>query len=322
MCNINKIVLSFVFPCLNEANNIDIMFFAIKDIMSKMNLSYECIFVDDGSTDNTLEIIKRLSIKYSEIKFISFTRNFGQQNALIAGLKIAKGEAVVSLDCDMQNPPDLIPEFINYWKQGYKIVTTSRTYMRETNFFKRKSSEMFYKIFNFMTGLKLENGSADFRLLDRSVVDLICLSNEKELFLRGIIDWYGFKQKYIKYVDKQRYSGRSNYSLKRMIHLALNGIMAFSIKPLRVAIIMALFFILLCFINIVYVLYIYFFTEEAVAGWSSLTILIQLSSAMILFMLGVIGEYLGKLFLQIKNRPNYIINESNCDNKNISDEKF
>ena len=169
--------ISFILPCLNEEGNIEIVYEKIMGIMKELNFHYECIFIDDGSVDQTLKIIKELSKTHSEIKYISFTRNFGQQNALAAGLKMASGDAVISLDCDMQNPPELITKFIDYWQMGYKVVTTSRIYMNKTKYFKRKSSELFYKIFNVMSGLKISNGVADFRLLDRDVVNIINLIN-------------------------------------------------------------------------------------------------------------------------------------------------
>ena len=313
--------ISFILPCLNEEGNIEIVYEKIMGIMKELNFHYECIFINDGSVDQTLKIIKELSKTHSEIKYISFTRNFGQQNALAAGLKMASGDAVISLDCDMQNPPELITKFIDYWQIGYKVVTTSRIYMNKTKFFKRKSSELFYKIFNVMSGLKISNGVADFRLLDRDVVNIINLNHENDLFIRGIVEWYGFKQVCINYIDNQRNSGVTNYSLKRMLCLGFNGIMSFSIKPLRLAFVCSVFFVILTLISI---FYLFNFTEQRMSETSILMTLFLFSSALILFVLGVIGEYLGRIFIQSKERPQYIIeecskdfNSSNYENRKI-----
>ncbi len=301
--------VSLVVPCYNEVENIEVIHVAIITVLKDI-AKYELIFVDDGSTDKTLFKIKELSEKYSYITYLSFSRNFGHQSALKAGIDVARGEVVIMMDADMQHPPQLLPKLIEKWQQGYEVVNTIRKKDKQLSFFKRKTSNWFYKVMTFLTNINLHQGMADFRLLDKKVVDIIRGSKEDELFLRGMIGWVGFKQAYLEYTPNSRYAGDTKYSLRKMISFAILGITSFTIRPLRFSILLAGLFILLSIFEIAYVLYTFFFSHS-VSGWASLALLISILGAMTLLMIGVIGEYIGRIFLQVKGRPSYVITETN-----------
>lgn len=305
------IELSVVIPCFNEAGTVEELYRRLSYILILNKIKAEIIFVDDGSSDNTLNNIKTIINQDIPIKYISFSRNFGHQKALKAGFQKATGKVVITMDSDLQHPPELIPELISQWKKGYDIVNTIR--IRETNgrLFKKLSAKLFYKFINLISETEIKAGAADFRLLDRKVVNVLNACHEEYLFLRGMTSWCGFRTCEIEYEAQQRFSGKSKYSLKKMISFALCGITSFSIKPLRLAILLAGVFILLSLCEIVYAIYIVLFTNNSVSGWASLAILISLLGAAILFTLGIIGEYLGKLFIESKKRPEYIIKEEN-----------
>lgn len=303
--------LSFVFPCYNEAGNIEKMYSELNKYISNENVLCEFIFVDDGSSDHTLDILLQLQKLDSRVKYISFSRNFGHQQALRAGIDKSSGEAVIMMDADLQHPPSLVPEMIKQWTKGYDVVNTIRSDDHATPVFKKITSNLFYYLMNLLTDVHLEKGSADFRLIDRRVVDILKQCPENDLFLRGIIRWCGFRQTKISYTVQSRFSGKTKYSICKMFRFALNGITSFSLRPLKLAIWLSLFFAAFGIGEFIYVLYATFFTDQTVSGWASLAILISLLGASVLFMLGVIGEYLGRLFLQAKGRPQYIIKGTN-----------
>lgn len=305
--------ISIIIPCYNEEDNIYAIYARVKQILDPL-ISYELIFIDDGSFDRSLVEIKEIGKGDERLKYISFSRNFGHQKALKAGLDLSKGKAVVMMDSDLQHPPSLLPDMINKWKEGYDIVNTVREENDQIGFFKRKSASLFYWILNFLTDLNLQSGMADFRLLDKKVVDVICSCDEYDIFIRGMVKWIGFNQATINYKPAIRYAGKTKYSLRKMISFALSGITSFSVRPLRISVILASIFILFSLFEVIYALYIVFFTTQGVSGWASLAILISFLGAVMLLMLGIIGEYIGKIFLQSKDRPNYIIKETNCNN--------
>lgn len=303
-------MLTFVIPCFNEEKNISELYARLSKILTDISNNSEVIFVDDGSTDNTLNEIKKIHSIDKRVHYLSFSRNFGQQSALLAGIHIAKGDAVITLDADLQHPVSLIPLFIKEWKSGYEIVQAQRINTTNINKFKRFSSIFFYKTINFISDINLAEGCSDFRLLDKRVIKALCRLRENNFFFRGIISWCGFKTKYIPYTANERYTGKSQYSIKRMTMLAFDGITAFTIKPLRLSILLSMLFVLFAIIEIIYVLYITLYLQQAISGWASLMILVSILGAMILLMLGIIGEYIGRIFIQVKERPSYIIRES------------
>lgn len=308
----NKPEISVVIPTYCEEGNIFELFEKLHVELSKSNIhSYEIIYVNDGSRDNSLLKIKELASRDECVKYIHFSRNFGHQNALRAGLDFAKGDAVISMDADLQHPPELISTLIEHWKAGNKVVYTKRKDTNDLSFFKKLTSKMFYKLVNYLSETKLEEGTADFRLLDRSVVEALKKFNESNLFYRGIIPGLGFKQYGIDYIPNERFSGQTKYTFSKMVRFALTGITSSSAKPLYFSIYLGAFLALCSFIYALYAIYVSIFTTEAVAGWTSTIASILFIGGIQLMMLGIVGIYLGKLFSESKKRPNYIIEESN-----------
>lgn len=308
-----KKTINIVIPLYNEGENIRQIHKEIQQIFQQKsveNYQYSIIFVNDGSTDNSLNILKELQNQYAEVKFISFSKNFGHQLAVKAGLDHALGDAVISMDCDLQHPPELIPELIKKWEEGYKVVGTIREYPPQISYKKQKSSKYFYQLINLISDVEIRNGTADFRLLDQSVVEVIRTMDEDEPFLRGIVPWVGFKQIYISYMAQSRFWGQSKYTLKKMLSLALTGVTSFSVKPLYFAVYVGFLFSALSLLYIPYVLW-SVINGTGVSGWTSLIMTIVFFGGMNLSFLGILGIYIGKIFKQSRKRPNYIIEMKN-----------
>ena len=304
--------ISIIIPCYNEEGNVHVLYEKLSSILKSCEVStYEILFVNDGSSDDSLMKIKELTAKDGAVKFIHFSRNFGHQNALRAGLDFANGHAVISLDADLQHPPELIPALISHWKAGNKVVFTKRKDTKDFTFFKRLTSKMFYRLVNYLSETKLEEGTADFRLLDRAVVEALKNFKEDNLFYRGIIPGLGFKQFGIEYNPHERFSGQTKYTFSKMVRFALTGITSSSAKPLYFSIYLGAFLAICSFFYAMYAIYVSIFTTEAVAGWTSTIASILFIGGIQLMMLGIVGIYLGKLFSESKKRPNYIIEESN-----------
>lgn len=304
--------ISVIIPCYNEEGNVSVLYEKLSSILKTCEIStYEILFVNDGSQDKSLVKIKELTENDAFVKYIHFSRNFGHQNALRAGLDHAKGDAVISLDADLQHPPELIPVLIEHWKAGYKVVYTKRKDTNDLSLFKRLSSHLFYKFVNCLSETKLEEGTADFRLLDRSVVKALRNFKENNLFYRGIIPGLGFKQIGVEYAPNERFSGSTKYTFSKMVRFALTGITSSSAKPLYFSIYLGAFLAMCSFLYGIYAIYISIFTNMAVTGWTSLIASILFIGGIQLIMLGIVGIYLGKLFSESKNRPDYIIEDSN-----------
>jgi len=307
-------VISIVVPCYNEEGNIEILYKKIKNVLPHEKIEY--IFVDDNSSDNTLSIIENLSKTDSSVKFISFSRNFGHQNALRAGLQYASGNCVISMDADLQHPPEMLQSLIDKWSEGYDIVYTVRKDIENVSAFKKLTASVFYKLMNRFSEVEIKKGSADFRLLDRKIVDILVEDiTEYHLFYRGLISWIGYKQIGIEYVPHARFSGKTKYTLRKMLSFAANGITSFSIKPLKVAVLLGILISFVSVIYAIYVLYISIFTDTAIEGWTSVILSVLFIGGINMILLGIIGEYIGKLLLQSKKRPYFLIKKTN-----ISDE--
>lgn len=302
-----KLKVSIVIPCFNEEENIEEISNQIV-LRLKKEFDYEIIFVDDGSKDRTLEFIKKQQLKKKKFFYISFSRNFGHQNALKAGLDFASGDCVISMDADLQHPPTLINDMLEKWKEGYEIVYTVRN-DKKIGTFKKISSKLFYLILNSLSDYKVEYGAADFRLLDKKIINIIKQMEEPNLFLRGIVSWVGFKQFSISYVPAKRFSGSSKYSIKKMIGLAINGVTSFSVKPLRISVYFGYMVSCSSFLYGIYAITMAIFTTNTISGWTSLLVSTTFLGGIQMIMIGILGEYLGKLFIDVKKRPNYIIKE-------------
>jgi dolichol-phosphate mannosyltransferase len=283
---------------------------ALKTVFQSLAYPYTLIFIDDGSTDGTLEEIKREAAVNPQLFFIALARNFGHQNALKAGLDMADGDCVIMMDGDMQHPPDLIPEMLAQWEAGHDIVYTIRKDHKEIPMMKRKTSNMFYNLINNLSDIELEPGTADFRLMDKKVVAVFRTFKETDLFMRGLVKWMGFRQIGIEYDPAQRTQGRSKYTVKKMIRFALQGITSFSTRPLYIAVYLGFIFSLLSLLYIPYIVYSFYF-GHVISGWTSVIATIAFFGGLQLMILGIIGMYLGKLFMQSKQRPHYIVKESN-----------
>jgi dolichol-phosphate mannosyltransferase len=305
------IELSVIIPTFNEEGNIALLIQRLEATMTGMGCtSYEYVFIDDGSTDQSLENIKQARLENKQVQYLQFSKNFGHQHALKAGLDHARGEAVISLDADLQHPPALIADMVQLWRAGAEVVYTRRQDKQNVGFFKKMSAKAFYWLANRLSEVPIEEGTADFRLLDRKVVSAIKSFKESHLFLRGLIPTLGFKQVALDYQPAARFSGQSKYSLAKMFHFAINGITSSSAKPLYFSIYLGLFFAFLAFVYGCYAIYIAVFTDSAITGWTSLIASVLFIGGIQMILIGIVGIYLGKLFVQSKQRPTYIIKEN------------
>ncbi|HCY43112.1 MAG TPA: glycosyltransferase [Prolixibacteraceae bacterium] len=302
--------ISVIVPCFNEEEGLPTF---NKELIRVLPETYfhEIIYVNDGSSDNTFRVILALAKENPTIKYISFSRNFGHQNALKAGYDFASGDCAISLDADLQHPPDVIPALISKWEEGFEIVNTIRNDHASITYTKKISSGIFYKIMRKLSDVNIENGMADFRLIDKKVLKQLKLFNENFLFFRGLIPWMGFSQTNVEFTAAERFAGTTKYTLKKMLKFATTGVTAFSVKPLRLSIYFGSVIAVLSFIYGLYAAYIHIFTDLAITGWTSVILSVLFVGGINLLMLGIIGEYLGKLFIENKRRPNYLISETN-----------
>jgi polyisoprenyl-phosphate glycosyltransferase len=305
----SRITICILTAAYNEGESINKFYESVKVVIASLPYNFTFCFVNDGSKDNTLEIIRNISKKDASVQYISFSRNFGQQVALKAGIDHINADAIIMMDCDLQHSPDLIPDLITVWqKENVNMVNTLREEDEDLSWFKKKSSKWFYKLLNKISNLKLEPGQADFRLIDKQVTQTIRNSREHDVFLRGLIHWIGFKQGTIKYKAQKRFAGKSKYTFSKMMSLALAGITSFSVKPLYMAIYLGFTFAFLSLLYIPYIVYSYYI-GNTVSGWSSVLITIVFFGGINLIIMGVLGIYIGKILIQNKERPLYIIQE-------------
>lgn len=300
--------VSVVVPCFNEEGNIPILVERIGAALTG-KVTFEIILVDDGSSDTTLETLQRLDREVEQVRFVSLSRNFGHQQALRAGLDRAKGDCVVMMDADLQHPPELILALIERWRAGFEVVYTVRKRERGLPLLKKITSKIFYKFINSLSDFPIDEGAADFRLLDRKVVSIICSIYDPFLFLRGLIPWMGFRQSRIEYEPDKRLSGDTKYSFTKMIRFALHGVTSFSVRPLRLATISGIVMSFMAFVYAMYAITIFFVNNTTIPGWASLLVSMLFLGGIQLTMLGIFGEYLGKLYIQSKARPTYIVRE-------------
>jgi dolichol-phosphate mannosyltransferase len=302
--------LEIILPAHNEEANIRLVYDEIVNALASTNYLYTILFVDDGSTDKTLDQIKELTKLDKKVKYIQFSRNFGHQNAIKAGLDATLADVIVMMDCDLQHPPNLIKELLSHYEQGYDIVRTHRMENESAGFIKRKTSNLFYKFLNQLSDITLEQGSADFRLISGKAIEQLKSFNEFDLFYRGLIKWMGFKQISLEYKPEQRINGQTKYTLKKMVSFGLKGLTSFSTKPLYFAAYLGFIFSSLSTLSIPYIIHA-FYTGTQVPGWASVIAAVVFLGGLNLMILGIIGIYLSKLFNQSKNRPHYMIKESN-----------
>jgi polyisoprenyl-phosphate glycosyltransferase len=300
---------SIVVPVYNEEEVIHETYRRLKNVMISTGEPYELLFVNDGSRDRTADILKEYSERDPSVILLDFSRNFGHQIAITAGMDYSRGKAVVVIDADLQDPPELILEMIEKWKQGYDVVYAKRSKRKGETFFKKQTAKLFYRFLHSMTDIDIPLDTGDFRLLDRKVCDQMKNLQEKNRFVRGLVSWVGFKQIAVEYERDERLAGESKYPLKKMLKLSMDGITSFSYKPLKLASFAGVTISGIGFIYLFVVLYLKIFTHSTISGWSSLIVIQLFFNGIILFMLGMMGEYVGRIYDESKHRPLYIVRD-------------
>lgn len=303
--------VSIVIPCYNEEAVLEAAYQRFSDVLGSSGYDYELITINDGSQDRTLEILASLAQRDRRLKVISFSRNFGHQNAVTAGLHCCSGDVAVIIDADLQDPPEVIPQMIElHRKEGSNVVYAVRNKREGESLFKLLSAKLYYRILNGLSEYSFPVDTGDFRLIDRKVLDAFRQFPEKHKYLRGLFSWMGFKQTPFYYNRDERYAGTTKYTFRKMARLASNGIFGFSKKPLKVAISLGSVSILIALGLILWILYLQIFAHDhVVQGWSSTIITILFLGGIQLLTIGILGEYIGNIFDETKNRPEYIIQE-------------
>ncbi len=313
----SKLTICILSAAYNEGENLLVFYNEVKKVINDLPYNFEFCFVNDGSKDNTLSVIRKLAKQDSTVKYLSFSRNFGQQIALKAGIDSIDADAIIMMDSDMQHPPEMIVDLIKIWQEKkVNMVNTLREEDQELSWFKKQTSKRFYQFLNKVSELKMEPGQADFRLIDRQVANILKKSKEQDVFLRGMIQWIGFNQVTVTYKANKRFAGESKYTFRKMMRLALDGITSFSVKPLYTAIYIGFFFAFLSFLYLPYVVY-SFIVGKFVDGWASLLVTVAFFGGINLMVLGVMGIYIGKVLVQNKERPLYIIQEQNIHENSL-----
>ena len=299
-------LITVIIPTFYEEEVIDQTYKRLTEVMSAYN--YELIFVDDGSTDKTVEMLKEMAKKDSNVRMISFSKNFGHQAGITCGLKYAKGDAVVIIDSDLQDPPEVIPKMIDLWQKGNDVVYGKRIQRKGESFFKRITAKVFYRVLRMFSDTDIPEDTGDFRLMDRKVVNAFNSMKEYNRYIRGMVAWLGFKQVPVEYVRDERFAGDTKYTLKKMLQLSYNGLYSFSFTPIRfikslgvLTLIFALGLIIYAIISKV--------TQDIVAGWASLMIALSIFMGIQLISLGVVGDYVARTYDESRGRPIYLIDE-------------
>lgn len=305
--------ISVVVPCYNEEESVGLFYKEMSSVAEKMEYEFEYIFVNDGSKDNTLEILMELSSRDERVKYISFSRNFGKESAIYAGFSKASGDYVVMMDADLQDPPKLLPQMVEYIQQGYDSVATRRVTRKGEPPIRSFFARMFYKIINKISDVDIVDGARDYRLMTKQMKDAIVSMKEYNRFSKGIFGWVGFKTKWLEYENVERVAGETKWNFWKLFLYSLEGIVAFSTAPLVLASMFGIIFCLLAFIMILFVVVRTIVFGDPVAGWPSMVCIIFLIGGIQLLCIGIIGQYLSKTYLETKKRPQYIIKDSNVE---------
>ncbi len=303
--------VSVVIPMYYEEEVANECYNKVSSILKNLeNYDYEIIFINDGSKDKTLEILESLAKQDEKIKVISFSRNFGHQAAVTAGLKEVAGDAIVIIDADLQDPPELIPDMLKFWEQGNEVIYGKRKTRKGESHFKLFTAKMFYKTLNALSDVEIPKDTGDFRLVDRKVVDVVNSLPEHNKFLRGLFSWVGFKQIPYEYERQERFAGKTKYPLKKMLKLASDGIISFSNKPIKLVGALGMFSIVISILLLIYAIISYIFKlNNLSAGWTSIIVAITFFAGVQLLSLWVISEYIGRIYDEAKGRPQYIIDK-------------
>jgi len=304
--------ISIIVPCYNEQEALPYFYQAINQVAKQMDeISFEFIMIDDGSKDQTMVKIKELHALDSRIKYLSFSRNFGKEAAMYAGLKYASGDFVAIMDADMQDPPSLLPEMLNYIKnEQYDCVATKRSTRKGEPMIRSFFARLFYKIINKISKTEIVDGARDYRLMKRNMVDAILSMSEYNRFSKGIFGWVGFNTKWLAYENIERVAGKTKWSFWKLLIYSIDGIVAFSTAPLALASFFGVVFCLIAFLSIIFVIVRHFMGVESAFGWASTISIILFASGIQLFSIGVLGQYLSKTYMETKKRPIYLVKES------------
>lgn len=301
--------ISFVVPVFNEEENIHEFYRRLTQVMAPLPYDYEILFIDDGSKDRTSQLIRELAEKDPNVQGYVFARNFGHQLALTCGLDQSTGDAVISMDGDLQHPPEMVPELLKKWEEGFEIVQTVRKATEDATWFKNITSRLYYKLINSMSEVRITPGGSDFRLMDRKAVDALNRFRERVRFIRGMVNNLGFRYTTLEFVAPPRFAGHSKFNLRKMLRFALDGITAFSRVPLRLALYVGCIAGLGSILLIGHVIYVKYIIQDAVPGWTTLAAAEFFLGGVELIGIGIVGEYVGRIFDEVKQRPLYIIRE-------------
>ena len=312
------IICSVVVPMYNEEAVLAETYRRLTEVMEKSGYGYEIVFVNDGSRDRTGEMLGEICDRDTRVKLLDFSRNFGHQIAITAGMDHSSGRCVVVIDGDLQDPPEIIPVMIEKWKEGFDVVYGKRISRKGESAFKKLTAAMFYRFLRSMTDVNIPVDTGDFRLIDRKVCDALKYVKEKNRYVRGLISWLGFRQTAVEFEREERFAGETKYPFKKMLKLALDGITTFSYKPLKLASYVGMIISVGSFLYLIYVLaQRLFFPETVQPGWASTLAVSLFFNGITLLMLGIIGEYIGRIYDEAKNRPLYLIRET----RNLPDDK-
>lgn len=301
--------ISFVVPVFNEEENIHEFYRRLTQVMAPLPYDYEILFIDDGSKDRTSQLIRELAEKDPNVQGYVFARNFGHQLALTCGLDQSTGDAVISMDGDLQHPPEMVPELLKKWEEGFEIVQTVRKATEDATWFKNITSRLYYKLINSMSEVRITPGGSDFRLMDRKAVDALNRFRERARFIRGMVNNLGFRYTTLEFVAPPRFAGHSKFNLRKMLRFALDGITAFSRVPLRLALYVGCIAGLGSILLIGHVIYVKYIIQDAVPGWTTLAAAEFFLGGVELIGIGIVGEYVDRIFDEVKQRPLYIIRE-------------
>ncbi|PGE18941.1 glycosyltransferase [Bacillus toyonensis] len=303
-------LISVVVPMYFEEEVAQECYNRLKSVMLQNNINYEFVFVNDGSTDRTMDILSEIAANDYRTKIVNFARNFGHQVAVTAGIAVAKGDAIVIIDADLQDPPEVIPELIAKWEEGYEVVYAKRKQRKGETWFKLLTAKYFYKFLNYMSDIDIPKDTGDFRIIDRKVADVFNQMTERNRFIRGMMSWVGFRQTYVEYERDERFAGETKYPLKKMIKFASDGIIAFSTKPLRIVMSLGLLSVLISIIVLLYTITVKIIGDGTQTGWASIMVAITFFSGIQLLGLGIVGQYIARIYDESKNRPIYIVKET------------
>ncbi|MDJ1474611.1 glycosyltransferase family 2 protein [Bacillus wiedmannii] len=303
-------LISIVVPMYFEEEVAQECYNRLKSVMLQNDINYEFVFVNDGSTDRTMEILSEIAANDYRTKIVNFARNFGHQIAVTAGIAAAKGDAIVIIDADLQDPPEVIPELIAKWEEGYEVVYAKRKQRKGETWFKLLTAKYFYKFLNYMSDIDIPKDTGDFRIIDRKVADVFNQMTERNRFIRGMMSWVGFRQTYVEYERDERFAGETKYPLKKMIKFASDGIIAFSTKPLRIVMTLGLLSVLISIIVLLYTITVKIIGTGTQTGWASIMVAITFFSGIQLLGLGIVGQYIARIYDESKNRPIYIVKET------------